>query len=67
MQTENETEVKGLIDALGLQEKQQYVRIYFGRNSVSEICFPNNIKQFFFHLFSPDDFFLFLAATALAL
>jgi hypothetical protein len=29
VQTESETEVKGLIDALGLQEKQQYVSFFF--------------------------------------
>jgi len=34
VQTENEIEVKGLIDALGLHEKQQYVSIFFGRNLV---------------------------------
>lgn len=48
VQTESEIEVKGLIDALGLQEKQQFVRIFCLENRMSETMFSNYIKQFSF-------------------
>lgn len=46
VQTESEMEVKDLIDALGLKEKQQYVRISCSESLRLRPCFLDNIKPF---------------------
>lgn len=57
VQTETEIEVKGLIDALGLQEKQQFVRIFSLENGMSKNIFSQFCKAIFYYLSSTVDLF----------
>jgi len=68
VQTESEIEVKGLIDALGLQEKQQYVRIFSLLNGMSKNIFSRFCKATFFRLaFTVDLFIIFLSRQGFSL
>ena len=68
MQTESEIEVKGLIDALGLQEKQQFVRIFSLENGMSKNIFSRFCKAIFFHLSSTvNHFIIFLSRQSFSL